>query len=151
MADCVMCSKSKNLLNEHLFKKIGDQWYCNDCAAKLIDKDKEALASIILTTTNSIDGFKVEKYIGVDSAEIVLGISSFNNFVSELNSVVGSNSSGFEKKLQEAKEAVFLRLRQKAFDKGASAVLAVDLDYAEFSNNRMGVIASGTLVKLKPS
>jgi uncharacterized protein YbjQ (UPF0145 family) len=30
--------------------------------------------------------------------------------------------------------------------KGANAVVGVDIDYTEFSGNRIGVVASGTIV-----
>jgi uncharacterized protein YbjQ (UPF0145 family) len=38
----------------------------------------------------------------------------------------------------------------KADDKGGNAVVAVDLDYAEFSGNRIALIINGTLVRIEP-
>jgi hypothetical protein len=37
---------------------------------------------------------------------------------------------------------------KKALDADGNAILGADLDYTEFSSNRVGVIASGTLVEI---
>ena len=64
---------------------------------------------------------------------------------------VGSaRSTDFEQKLQRAKAAAFNRLKFVAFEKGANPVIGVDIDYREFSGNRIGVVANGTLMKLAP-
>ena len=34
--------------------------------------------------------------------------------------------------------------------KGGDAVVGIDVDYTEFSGNRIGLIVNGTIVKLEP-
>jgi len=41
-------------------------------------------------------------------------------------------------------------LKFLAAEKGANAVVAVDLDYAEFTGNRIALIINGTLVFVEP-
>ena len=41
-----------------------------------------------------------------------------------------------------------MALKILAAEKGANAVVGVDLDYTEFSGNRVGLILNGTLVKV---
>ena len=39
-------------------------------------------------------------------------------------------------------------LKYRAAEKGANAVIGIDVDYTEFSGNRVALILNGTLVKL---
>ena len=61
----------------------------------------------------------------------------------------GSRSTDFEQKLSSAKETALKKLKLKAFENGADAIVGIDLDYTEFSDNRIGLIANGTLVSLE--
>ena len=62
----------------------------------------------------------------------------------------GHRNVGFEKKLQDAKQAAFKGLKYLAFQQGANAVVGIDIDYTEFSGNRIGLIVNGTLVSIVP-
>jgi uncharacterized protein YbjQ (UPF0145 family) len=144
--NCISCGKSKNLLNEHLFKTFDKKVYCIDCYSKIAKEEKDKLSSIIMTTTNNIDGYLISKYIGIDSSEVVIGTGVLGEFVSDLNDFMGERSTNFEKKIQDAKEIVFNKLKRKALDKGANAIVGIDIDYTEFTGNKIGIIANGTLV-----
>jgi len=39
-------------------------------------------------------------------------------------------------------------LSYRAYELGGNAVVGVDLDYTEFSGNRIGLIANGTIVEV---
>jgi uncharacterized protein YbjQ (UPF0145 family) len=41
------------------------------------------------------------------------------------------------------------KLRFLALRQGGQAVIGIDLDYTEFSSNRIGVVANGTIVKIE--
>ena len=56
----------------------------------------------------------------------------------------------FESKLQQAKQTAFTLLKTRAAEKGANAVVGIDLDYTEFTGNRIGLILNGTLVRAVP-
>jgi len=49
-----------------------------------------------------------------------------------------ARSTAFEEELQQAKRAALDKLKYRAFEKGDNAVIGVDLDYTEFSGNRIG-------------
>jgi uncharacterized protein YbjQ (UPF0145 family) len=102
----------------------------------------------VVTTTHSIDGHRVFKYLGIESVEVVIGTGLWSEFTGDLADFLGRRSKGFEAKLQQAKEAAFQILKMKAAEKGAHAVIGIDMDYTEFSSNRIGVIVNGTLVRL---
>lgn len=146
---CEKCDKSKNLMNEHLFKKIENRVYCNECYKTLVTAIDEHLLNIKITTTSNFEGYKIIDYLGIDSVEVVIGTGILGEFVSDLNDVMGTRSTNFEKKLQEAKNIGFNKLRKKANDVGANAIVGIDLDYTEFSSNKIGVIINGTFVKIE--
>jgi uncharacterized protein YbjQ (UPF0145 family) len=92
----------------------------------------------------------VERYIDIESVEIVAGTGMFSELGGDIADFFGSRSTAFEQKLQHAKKTALNRLRYIAFERGGNAVIGVDLDYTEFSGNRIGLIANGTIVKLRP-
>ena len=46
-----------------------------------------------------------------------------------------------------SKKTAFEKLKYFAFEKGGNAVIGIDID--EFSGNRIGVIANGTIVEIE--
>ncbi len=107
-------------------------------------------ADIVLTTTVHIEGHRVESYCGIESVEYVIGTGIFSELTSGVADMFGARSSAFENKLQQAKADAFSELQMRAVRAGANAVIGVDLDYTEFTGNRVALIVSGTLVKIVP-
>lgn len=120
------------------------------------DEEKDRLAQlqesrgVILTTTNSVDGFRVKEYLGIESVEYVIGTGMFSELSAGIADFLGLRSSAFEEKLKEAKRAATDALRFRAYRMGADAVIGFDLDYTEFGNNQIGLVMNGTLVRLAP-
>ena len=108
------------------------------------------ISHIILTTTNSMDGFRVTKYIDIESVELVIGTGLFSEIGGGFADFFGARSTAFEQKLQQAKRMALDKLRFEAFKRDGNAIVGVDLDYTEFSGNRIGLIANGTIVQVVP-
>lgn len=104
---------------------------------------------MLLTSGYNFEGYEIISYLGHKSSQIVLG----TGFLSSLNAAVfdifGARSSSYEKKLDSAEEAAKERLMQQAKELGGNAIIGIDVDYTTFSNDIMGVIVSGTIVKVK--
>jgi len=146
MADkCELCGKKPGFFSS--FQTIKGKEYCGNCAKKYID---DVVSKIVITTTINIDGYKVKKYIDIESIEIVIGTGIFSEFTGEISDFFGARSTAFEEKLQLAKQTAFKKLKYKTFEKGGNAVIGIDLDYTEFSGNRIGLIANGTIVEVEP-
>ena len=128
------------------FRDFAGKYYCIECIKPVIET---AVETIIITTTNNFDGYRTTDYFGIDSVEIVIGTGWFSEFTGELTDFLGLRSTEFEKKLQRAKDTALFLLRKKAYEKGANAIVGADIDYTEFSNNRVGLILNGTLVKIE--
>lgn len=110
---------------------------------------KERLDSLIITTTNNIDGFITKKYIDIESVEIVIGTGIISEFTTEIQDAFGMRSTAFEKKLQNAKQIAFENLKKLAAKKGGNAIVGIKIAYTEFGNNRIGLIVSGTIVEVE--
>jgi uncharacterized protein YbjQ (UPF0145 family) len=140
-----------------LTANIGEAAYvCDSCKAKEAKEKEERLPhlrqlakSVVLTTTHNIDGHRVLKYLGIESVEFVIGTGVFSEITTEVEDFFGQRSSAFEKKLQAAKKAAFETLTMLAAEKGANAVVGIDVDYTEFSGNRVGLVVNGTLVEIE--
>jgi uncharacterized protein YbjQ (UPF0145 family) len=145
---CTRCNKPIGMLDSRY--KIGESVYCKFCYNKKQTTQNVNLDKIIITTTVNVEGYKVEKYLGIESVEIVIGTGPISEIISDFNDLMGQRSTKFEKKLQVAKQMAFSRLKQKALDKSANAIIGIDIDYTEFTGNRIGLIVNGTLVKIAP-
>jgi uncharacterized protein YbjQ (UPF0145 family) len=102
---------------------------------------------MIVTTTPSVEGQRITAYLGVVTGEAILGANVFRDVFAAITDIVGGRSGAYEKSLAEARETALRELEERAAQRGASAVVGVDLDY-EVINNMLMVSASGTAVRL---
>ncbi|MBI1913085.1 MAG: heavy metal-binding domain-containing protein [Deltaproteobacteria bacterium] len=142
---CYTCGSVPGFLGGPLVE-FQSKEYCRKCAEGAID---EASSVVMVTTTHNFDGYRVQRYIEIESVEIVIGTGIFSEITGEFSDFFGSRSSAFEKKLTRAKEVAFKKLKYQAFMKGGNAVIGIDMDYTEFSGNRIGLIVNGTIVELE--
>jgi uncharacterized protein YbjQ (UPF0145 family) len=103
---------------------------------------------MILTTTPSIDGRRITRYLGVVAGEAILGANAFKDLFAGIRDLVGGRSATYERELQRARDIAMAELAEKAKELGANAVVGVDLDYEVLgqSNGMLMVSASGTAV-----
>lgn len=153
---CSVCGKNESFIRSiHI---IEGKEYCGGCKAEKEKSDRETereklnnlLEQMRITTTNHIDGYRVRNYIGIESVEFVIGTGIFSEITTDLQDFFGARSTAFELKLKNAKEFALKKLKYLAHEKGGNAVIGVDLDYTEFSGNRIGLIANGTVVDIEP-
>jgi uncharacterized protein YbjQ (UPF0145 family) len=133
---------------------VNNRIYCPNCTEnspeikKNIEELRERIESIFITTTNSIDGYKIVEYKGIESFVYVTGTGLYSELTGSISDLLGRRSIIFENKIQEAENIAIFGLKRKALEKDANAIIGVDIDFTEFSHNRNGVIISGTLVKI---
>lgn len=101
---------------------------------------------MILTTTHSIEGQKITRYLGIAVGEAIVGANIVRDFFAGITDIVGGRSGAYESKLQEARDTALRELEQRAASLGANAVVGVDLDYEIVGDSMMMVSASGTAV-----
>jgi uncharacterized protein YbjQ (UPF0145 family) len=112
-------------------------------------KEKVTIDAMLLTTSHTLQGIEVTKYLGVVSAECAYGMNMFKDMFANVRNLVGGRSAAVEDTMRDSRETVLLELKRKAYAKGANAVIAVDLDYTQLGaggNMMVLVTASGTAV-----
>ncbi|HWP81714.1 MAG TPA: heavy metal-binding domain-containing protein [Bacteroidota bacterium] len=105
---------------------------------------------MLITTTPTVEGKRITKYIGLVTGEAILGANIFKDLFAGIRDIVGGRSASYEKELKKAKEIALEELQEQARGLGANAVVGVDLDYETLgaANGMLMVSASGTAVVL---
>ena len=103
---------------------------------------------MILTTTPSIDGKRIERYCGIVTGEAILGANLFKDIFAGIRDLVGGRSAAYEQELQKARGLALAEMQENAKDLGANAVVGIDLDYEVIgqAGSMLMVSASGTAV-----
>ena len=103
---------------------------------------------MIVTTTQSIEGYKITGYYGIVFGEVITGINIFKDFGAGIRNIVGGRSQGYEDELLSARTEALQE--QRAAEMGAHAVVGVDMDYEVLGQgNMLMVTASGTAVTVE--
>jgi uncharacterized protein YbjQ (UPF0145 family) len=104
---------------------------------------------MLITTTHTLEGKQITRYIGLVSGEAILGANIFRDIFAGIRDIVGGRAGAYEKELRRAKEMAMNEMSQQAQHLGANAVIGVDLDFEEISPGQgtmLMVCASGTAV-----
>jgi len=78
----------------------------------------------------------------------------FRDIFAGFRDIFGGQSLSSQKVLEDLKKKALMELREEAYSVGANSVIAVDLDYSEFSGggkSMLFLVASGTAVILEES
>ncbi|MGB0523341.1 MAG: heavy metal-binding domain-containing protein [Flammeovirgaceae bacterium] len=106
---------------------------------------------MLISTTESIEGKRVVKYLGVVSGEAIIGANAIKDYFAQITDVIGGRSSGYERSLRKAKRLALEDMEEQAEDLGANAIIGVDLDYETIGekSSMVMVSANGTAVVLE--
>ena len=74
---------------------------------------------MIITTTNSIEGYEIEEYLGIVAGEVVAGINMFRDIGAGLRNMFGGRSAGYEDEMQQARNECIAEMGQRAEALGA--------------------------------
>jgi len=146
---CENCGKQ--VQQRYASKYIPDHWLCSECKEKEkvppdVKEIESALSNIIITTTPTIDGKKIVKYIDVISAELIEGIGILKDFGAGFADVFGGSAKGYQKTLDKMKEMALKSLKLKAYKLGANAIIGIDLDYGDLRGSMLMLVINGTAV-----
>jgi uncharacterized protein YbjQ (UPF0145 family) len=103
---------------------------------------------MIMSTTSTLDGRPISKYLGVVTGEAIIGANVFRDLFAAVRDIVGGRSATYERALAEARETAMTEMSQRAQALGANAVIGIDLDYEVLGqgNGMLMVSVSGTAV-----
>jgi uncharacterized protein YbjQ (UPF0145 family) len=105
---------------------------------------------MITTTTSTIEGRPVQQYLGIVSAESIIGANIFKDLFAGIRDIVGGRSETYEKVIDEARTNAMNELVQKAQAIGANAIIGIDLDFETVGTggSMLMVLATGTAVRV---
>lgn len=103
---------------------------------------------MIVTTTPSVEGHRITAYKGIVVGEAIMGANVVRDVFASITDIVGRRSGAYESKLHDARDTAQRELAQQAGEKGANAVVGVDLENEVVGQSILMVSASGTAVVL---
>lgn len=103
---------------------------------------------MIVTTTNTIQGKEIIDYIDIVNGEAIMGANIVRDIFASVRDVVGGRSGAYESKLKEARDIAMEEMKQLATQKGANAIVGIDVDYEVVRDGMLMVAVSGTAVRI---
>ena len=105
---------------------------------------------MIISTTSTLQNAEITEYLGLVAGETIIGANIFRDLFAGIRDIVGGRSGSYEKVLREAKETAMREMQEQARERGANAVIGVDLDYETLGkeNGMLMVVATGTAVRV---
>lgn len=106
---------------------------------------------MLMSTTPTLEGMKIERYVGVVVGEAILGANIFKDLFAGIRDIVGGRSAAYEKELAKAREIAFEEMAEKAKSQGGNAIVGIDLDYEVVGREggMLMVSISGTAVLVR--
>ena len=107
--------------------------------------------AMLMTTTPSVEGKQIVRYLGVVTGETIIGANVFRDFLAGERDFFGGRSGSYEAVLREAKDTALEEMARQAEALGANAVVGIDLDYETVggSGSMLMVTCSGTAVRVE--
>ena len=103
---------------------------------------------MIVTTTSGIQGKEIIEYIDIVNGEAIMGANIVRDLFASVRDVVGGRGGSYESKLKEARDIAMDEMKELAKQKGANAIVGVDVDYEVVRDGMLMVAVSGTAVRI---
>ena len=107
---------------------------------------------MLSTTTDTVEGFVVQEYLGVVTAEVVYGTNVLKDFFAGIRDAIGGRTGSYERVFEKGQLEAIRELEKRASKLGANGVIGIELDTGTINVDKQGVLllitASGTAVKL---
>jgi len=105
---------------------------------------------MIVTTTPSVEGRRIDDYLGIVTGEVIVGANLFRDMFASIRDIVGGRAASYEQVLERARREAIIDMVDKARSLGGDAIVGCDLDYEILgkAGSMLMVSISGTAVKL---
>ena len=104
----------------------------------------------MVTTAFGIDGFRIDKNLGIVRGITVRSRSIFGTIGGSLHTIVGGNITAFTNLCEKARQEAFDLMLEHAGEMGANAIIGMRYDANEVMNGVTEVLAYGTAVVVSP-
>ncbi len=106
--------------------------------------------NIIITTTESIPGYRIVKVLGIVSGSTVRARHIGKDILAGLKNIVGGEISEYTELLAQARDEAIRRMIEKARALGANAIVSVRLGSSQVAQGAAEILAYGTAVVVEP-
>ena len=103
---------------------------------------------MIVTTTSGIQGKEIIEYIDIVNSEAIMGANIVRDLFASVRDVVGGRAGSYESKLKVARDIAMDEMKELAKQKGANAIVGIDVDYEVVRDGMLMVAVSGTAVRI---
>jgi uncharacterized protein YbjQ (UPF0145 family) len=106
----------------------------------------------MITTTPTVEGYRITKFLGVVTGLTPRTRGVLGKFVAGIQSMFGGEVSAFTSELEKARNEAIQRVKSKALQRGANAIVGLDLETSDLGLHSGVVVisATGTAVILEP-
>lgn len=110
---------------------------------------------MIVTTTDIIQGWSIDNYVGIVTAEVVYGTNALRDFFAGIRDMIGGRTGSYERIFEKGQLEAIEELKKRARALGADGIVGIEIDTGTINVDEKGVLllitATGTAVKLERS
>ncbi len=104
---------------------------------------------MIITTTEKIEGKKISETIGMVKGNTIKARHVGSDFVANIKKIFGGEIKGYTKMINSARQQAIERMKKKAEEMNADAVISVRFTTSEVMQGAAEILVYGTAVKIK--
>jgi uncharacterized protein YbjQ (UPF0145 family) len=108
---------------------------------------------MILSTTDFIQGYEIEQYLGIVTAEVVYGSNALRDFFAGIRDIIGGRTASYERVFERGQQDAIVELERRAANLGANAVIGITVNTGTIKLDETGVLllitATGTAIRLR--
>lgn len=135
-----------HVIEEDKQEKIKEKKFKAEFDAGVFDED---IKNFLITSGYNFEGYQIIEYLDFICEEYVMGTGWLSSKESGIMDFLGGESTMYGRKLKQSKNAIKLRAMKEAMKKGGNAIIGASMAYTTFSRDMIGVIFTGTSVKIK--
>ena len=123
--------------------------FCPNCGASVqetISSAHSAASEFIVVTTPTIPGYRIVKVLGVVTGLTPRTRGILGSFVGGIQSMFGGEVTAFTVEIEKARREAVERLKERARDLGANAVVGLDIETSDLLGKLIVISATGTAV-----
>lgn len=107
---------------------------------------------ILVSTTSTIEGVTIIKYLKPITSHLVAGTNLFSDFAAGLTDIFGGRSGAYQKQLSALYLEAIERIKYNAFELGGNCIIGLKIDFEEISGKGKSmfmITAIGTAVVIE--
>ena len=108
---------------------------------------------MLTTTTDLVQGYQVQNYLGIVTAEVVYGTNAFRDFFAGIRDAIGGRTGSYERVFEKGQQEAIQELQKRASKLNADAIVGIEIDTGTINVDNKGVLilitATGTAVSLQ--